>query len=295
MLNSFSSILVLLGASSLAYAALQNNARDFEELKPPVVFQDGFFALEKSKDDSWRWMGDSLPRGEGPVPLKGTVLLLNPKKDAVLTIAAAIPRLPAPPTIRFFFNGERLDEFTETKDRFERSYKVPAAKQGKEEYAELLLTTDQFFIPMELNKASKDPRRLGLRVTKLTWAASEGIAPPVEPARPEPAGPVEAKPSSSSNRGWLVPFLLLAMVLFLLVLVFAVYQARQARGVGQVEAEESELAGAATSPDALTFRCSHCTKTIKARAELEGKKVKCPHCQQPVLAARPHQSSSPQA
>jgi hypothetical protein len=94
-----------------------------------VVFQDGFFGIERSKEAAWRWLGDGLPRGEGPLPLKGTVLLLNTKKDSILTIAAIVPAMPAPPRIKFFVNGEPLDEFTLASDRFEKSYKIPGDKR----------------------------------------------------------------------------------------------------------------------------------------------------------------------
>jgi hypothetical protein len=235
-------LLVILGTCGLACA--QNDARDFEELKPPVVFQEGFFGIEKSKEGSWHWLGDLLPRAEGPVPLKGTVLLLNAKKDAVLTIAAIVPAMPKPPTITFFINGAKLDQFTLTKDRFEKSYKVPAAKQGMEEYAELLITTDQFRIPAETSTTSTDPRRLGVRVTKLNWAASEGIArvvpvaeaPKAEPASPAvPAAVDVEKPSGASNRGWLAALFLMAMVIFLMVLALAGYQLWRTRQAPEVE------------------------------------------------------------
>jgi DNA-directed RNA polymerase subunit RPC12/RpoP len=288
-----SCVFVSLGMSSLAWAA-QNNAKDFEDVKPPVMFQEGFYGIERSKQSSWRWMGDVLAKAGGPVPLKGTVLLLNTKKDTVLKIAAIVPKMPATPTIKFYFNGKRLDEFKLTKDRFEKSYKIPAARQGQDEYSELLLTTDQFRIPMEVEKNSMDSRRLGIRVTKLTWDGSEGIPPAVvEAPRPETAMPIVETTNGSSTGGWLAVFLPVATVVFLVVLAFAIYQTRRMRASRQPGEHRSKPAeGAAPF---VSFECSHCGKALKAKAELQGRKIKCPHCKQTVLAAQSHRTSPPLA
>ena len=42
----------------------------------------------------------------------------------------------------------------------------------------------------------------------------------------------------------------------------------------------------------LFFACSHCGKKLKSRADLVGKKIKCPHCGQVALAP-PHGPSVP--
>jgi DNA-directed RNA polymerase subunit RPC12/RpoP len=274
-----------------AVSSLQNDARNFEELKPPVVFSEGFCGLETSPAAMWRWMGDNLPRGKGPVPLKGLVHLLNTKKDTILTIAAIVPLRAKPTTIRFSFNGLPLDEFTMKKDRFEKTYKIPAARLGQEEYCELLLSIDSFQIPMELHKNSQDGRRLGLRLTKLPWGGNEGIGPGAELPNPPPA-PVPAEPPEPSEQAeapprntW--PILLgIALVIFALVLALAVYQRLRARKANPGDRSQDQPVEIAATEAYLSFPCSSCGKLLKMKTELKGKLVKCPHCGQTARLAR---------
>jgi RNA polymerase sigma factor (sigma-70 family) len=280
----------------------QDDAKQFEEVKSPVIYGEGFFGVEMSKDSQWRWLGDRLPKGEGPVPLKGLVHLLNPKKDTTLTIGAIVPfSMPARPKIKFIFNGELLDEITPDSDRFEKSYRIPAAKQGREEYSELLLVTDQFFIPREKSKTSQDDRRLGVRVTKLTWddkvGEAEGPAvpavpavPPVPPA-PQPAVPVlELGPPPQSQGMWLI-LLVPAVAVFAMVLVLAVYLSLRGRKADP--ADGAALVPQADAKTHVSMVCSGCGKTVKAKTELQGKKVKCPHCRQLILCADPRLTNPP--
>jgi RNA polymerase sigma factor (sigma-70 family) len=273
------------GVVLVVATGFQNDARNFEELKPPVMFSEGFFGLEQSNVASWRWMGDGLPRGQGPVPLNGLVHLLNAKKDMVLRIAAIVPLREKPTTIKFSFNGKPLDDFTLAKDRFEKTYKIPAVHLGQEEYCELLISIDSFQIPMERNKNSQDNRRLGLRVTKLNWGENEGIPPlaamPKETPASVPSGQAEAPP----RHAW--PILLgIAAVIFVLVLALAVYQALQLRKAAPgAPGQDQPLESAAAH---FSFPCSNCGKLLKTKTELRGKMVKCPHCGQPAQVARPN-------
>jgi hypothetical protein len=264
--RSISWSLVALAIGLLGCFDLQNDAKDFEEVKPPIVFGEGFYGFEKHKDSAWRWMGDDLPK-EGPVPLKGLVHLLNSKKDTDLTIAGVAVQGPVSPGVKLFFNGELLSEFTAPKDRFEKTFKVPAAKQGRGEYSELLITVDKFSIPSENNKNSQDTRRLAIRFTKLTWGAHGGIVRVVEPPKPAveppmpaveppvPAAPVaDVRPDASPPYRWLTLLLLIAVVLFAPVLAFSVYLALRARKSSSDALEES-------APTQI--KCPHCGHTIK--------------------------------
>jgi DNA-directed RNA polymerase subunit RPC12/RpoP len=265
-------------------ACLQNDAKDFEAWKSPVVFGEGFFGVEKSKESTWRWIGDRLSRAEGPVPLKGVVHLQNSKKDSVLTIAGIVPTMPARPTIKVFLSGELLDEFTAFKDQFEVTYNVPAAKQGQEEFSELLISVDKFIIPSERNKNSQDERRLAIRLTKLTWGEHRSITRPAEPPIPE-APAVEVPPDVPRSR-WFLAFLGSALVLFALLLSLAVYLGLRVRKTS-VAAGAGARANDEDGEAPISFSCSSCGQPVKAKAEWNGKKVKCPHCRQTVLVAGP--------
>src|SRR5258708_37484087 len=66
-----------------------------------VVYDKGFFDLERDQNISWRWMSE-----------EGVIRLKNLKRDAVLKIKGNVPqdRFPQPPTITVKLNGEQLDQ-----------------------------------------------------------------------------------------------------------------------------------------------------------------------------------------
>lgn len=129
---------------------------------PDIVYEKGFYPMEK--DDkagtSWRWMG-----GEGGIKVKNT------KKDMTLKIAGNVPmdRFPQPPTISVSLNGEELEKFNATAGLMEKTFSVPAAKLGSNDYAELKITTSKTFVPKDVIKGATDPRSLGFSLTSLTW------------------------------------------------------------------------------------------------------------------------------
>ncbi len=112
------------------------------------------------------------------------------------------------------------------------------------------------------------------------WADSIQKQVAVEP----PAAPQEPE-RSKSRLGLVVGLLLVLLLLFGLA---GVWVARR-RGP---EDDPSEEAPAADSTQALAFSCEACGKHLKVRAELAGKKVKCPRCGQAVLVAKSGKSSS---
>jgi hypothetical protein len=84
---------------------------------------------------------------------------------------------------------------------------------------------------------------------------------------------------------WLVLALVMALSLGVLLAV------RQRRRPGTMPAPAAG-AGSQPVPAAISFPCSECGKTLKARAELAGKKVKCPGCGRPVHVPAAEQGSS---
>jgi hypothetical protein len=248
------------------------------------MFGQGFYSQEQLKDATWRWMGDGLPK-DGPVPLEGVVFLRNTRKDMTLTIAGAFPRYrpDAPPLVKLSLNGELLDEFRPDRQKVTKVYPVPAAKQGPDEYTELRFSIDKFFIPEEVEKNSTDSRRLAFRLTGLTWVEPDAPEPPglpKPPGLPEPPAPTESVPEDHATPGpmslWkiLVPF---ALVVVGLVAGFALWQRRREQTIPRSGAGVQTTA---EKPAPLSLVCRGCRRKLRVRANLAGKKVKCPQCGQ---------------
>jgi len=104
------------------------------------------------------------------------------------------------------------------------------------------------------------------------------------------ATPVTDQPSDSEevratrSKGWLVAggILGLGLLLSLAVVSLVVRHRRSPRRAPAGEARPRRQAKAETTAPPLSFRCSGCGKTLKARAELAGKNVRCPHCDKKV-------------
>jgi DNA-directed RNA polymerase subunit RPC12/RpoP len=270
-----------------------------EDKEPLVVFGDGFFSQERNDAWIWRWMGDRLPKGEGPLPLEGVVNLRNTKKEMFLKIVCDVPvyAMREAPTMKIIFNGEILEQFVQAKRDLEKNYKVPASKQSKGEYSELRITTSNFFIPSEFEKKSTDVRRMGLRLFQLTWSENEGDAEAVvlpKPAGPAPQGPA-ADPQKTRPKGWLVVTLLGAGMTITLVLALAAWffvrQRRAAKTPARANVVDEEVV-AEEVPAFISFACSVCGKSLKAKVEMTGKKVKCSQCGKAVLVPRPDSDQS---
>lgn len=125
-----------------------------------IIYGQGVFNEERSPDASWRWM-----EPEGYIKLKNT------GRDMTLKLSgnAPVASFPEAPTVRFYFNGELLEEVKATPELMHKEYVIPAARQGSGEWSELKITSDKFFIPKEVDKNSQDPRRLAFSLTGLTW------------------------------------------------------------------------------------------------------------------------------
>jgi hypothetical protein len=84
-------------------------------------------------------------------------------------------------------------------------------------------------------------------------------------------------------RGWLVTVELLGLSLTLALLGLGAWLAlRRSRRAGRPPAPAPQEARptrpAATAAALVAFRCSGCGKDLKVRAELAGKKGRCPQC-----------------
>lgn len=92
-----------------------------------------------------------------------------------------------------------------------------------------------------------------------------------------------------SWKGWTAAVLLLGLLLSLALTVWLYLRQRPRR-----PAADSPAQSEASAP-LVSFACSHCSQTIKTRAELAGKKVKCPGCGKAVRvsAIRAGESARP--
>jgi WD40 repeat protein len=84
---------------------------------------------------------------------------------------------------------------------------------------------------------------------------------------------------SARERGWLLPagIVLLVMVLSTIGGLYVLRRARRS-SKAQAETSKGEKGGHALFPPVLAVQCPGCGKTLRAKAELAGKKVKCPNC-----------------
>jgi RNA polymerase sigma factor (sigma-70 family) len=97
---------------------------------------------------------------------------------------------------------------------------------------------------------------------------------------PTPDAPEEAAPRAGSKR-WLAGAVILGLLLTLALAVWL--SVRHSRRAGKTPAPAGDKpAEPAAAPASGSFRCSGCGKLLKVKAELAGKKVKCPQCGQAV-------------
>lgn len=125
-----------------------------------AVFKDGWQPAEAAADNAtieWEW-----------TKKEATLAFKNPKKDAVfyLEVDSPSPVLHGDQQVQVMLGGQVVDEFTMSPtDRLFRKIKLPAARMGTADMAELHISVDKTFIPAQVSGAnSKDPRELGVRV-----------------------------------------------------------------------------------------------------------------------------------
>ena len=153
---------VSLGLSSCATEESTVKPAAAASPSPPgdIIYSKGFYGLERDANISWRWMDT-----------EGIIKLKNTRRDMRLNLSGRFPmdQFGQPPVITFTFNGTQLDQLTATTAALDKEYAIRADQQGSDEWSELRITTDRFFVPKEVDKRATDPRRLAFSLTKLTW------------------------------------------------------------------------------------------------------------------------------
>jgi hypothetical protein len=125
-----------------------------------TVFKDGWHPAEVAEHNAsveWQW-----------TKKQATLAFKNPKKDAAFYLQVDNPGgvFNEKQKVTVTTGGAVLDEFELTPQMpVLRRISIKADQMGAAEMAELQITVDKTFVPMQISGgASKDPRELGIRV-----------------------------------------------------------------------------------------------------------------------------------
>jgi serine/threonine protein kinase len=152
--------------------------------------------------------------------------------------------------------------------------------------------TDKDLKDVSITASTGDPEAaLDVRVTDLHIRADSLPSLP-GPGGAEPAkgpGLPEATPPKAGSRGWLTAVVIAGLILALSVVLggWLAVRRRRLADPRPATARDNSPSGGSTRPP-VCFPCPGCGKDLKARAELAGKKVKCPGCARSVLVPSAH-------
>jgi len=154
--------LILLAVGLLLWKNSRVTTKDGKSAPPVEVvkFENGFYNWEFGNGESWRWMQDD-----------GKARLWNSGKDMMLRFNGRAPaeKAPQPPKVRLYLNGALLAEFDGINNRTTKTFQIPASKLGKEEWADLQITSTYVVVPAQVNPKSQDQRRLGYQFYTFEW------------------------------------------------------------------------------------------------------------------------------
>jgi uncharacterized membrane-anchored protein YhcB (DUF1043 family) len=125
---------------------------------PEIVYEKGWYDLEidpQSTLKQWRWLGQ-----------EARCVIDNPHRDALLVIRGGVNKDALPnQKITFKINDLVLDEFIPSEPVFEKSYNIKKEMLGDKDEFDLIVSTDQTFVPAKIYPQSKDQRELGFQVS----------------------------------------------------------------------------------------------------------------------------------
>jgi hypothetical protein len=125
---------------------------------PEIVYEKGWYDLEIDPQSSlkqWRWLGR-----------EARCVIDNPRRDALLVIRGGVNKDALPnQKVIFKINDLVLDEFVPSEAVFEKSYNIKKEMLGDKDEFNLIVTTDQVFVPAKIYPQSKDERELGFQVS----------------------------------------------------------------------------------------------------------------------------------
>jgi hypothetical protein len=79
-----------------------------------------------------------------------------------------VAELKSAPTYKITLNGETLEEFKA--EAVDKEYVIPAAKLTGGS-SQLVISSNMFFVPKQLDPKSGDERKLSFALRQLTWEA----------------------------------------------------------------------------------------------------------------------------
>jgi len=133
-----------------------------------LVYKEGWHELESSVENpsvEWQWT-----KQEAVCSFK------NPKGNALLYLEADtnVSSLQKPLEVTLMLGANELARFTlEDKDPVLKKIPIPVEKLGKEDWVDLRIVNNQFFVPSVAGQGA-DTRQLGLRVYHLYVDAQPG-------------------------------------------------------------------------------------------------------------------------
>ena len=141
----FSKVLNVQPASINAPDIIYSDGWNEEEMN--LAIQDPFYRL-------WRW-----------TTKKAECIIENPKKKSILIIKGGVHKsLYQDQIIKFYINGNQLEEFIPQGVTFEKKYVLTPEQMGNEPEFKFVIETDKSFVPSALNPANRDNRELGVQI-----------------------------------------------------------------------------------------------------------------------------------
>jgi hypothetical protein len=132
-----------------------------DKVPPAIHYVRGFYDPEgDGQGRPQRWMSD-----------EGVARLENTDRPMRLQIEGEVPLnvLPQPATITLVFNGAVLKQVKAQEQALQREFIITPAQQGAGKWSELQISTDQVFVPHQINSRNEDGRKLGFLLTRLSW------------------------------------------------------------------------------------------------------------------------------
>ena len=142
--------------------------------------------------------------------------------------------------------------------------------------------------------STRDPNAsLDFRVTDIRIRA-DGFVSPLATLIPPPAVTAVESP----RHGWLLVLLIampgLAALFALGVVAFLMVRRRAAPSADASQTDQDAPPAESAEPvpaTTISFKCSSCGKSLKAKADKAGNKLKCPKCGVPIVVPHPKELS----
>ncbi|HTU23033.1 MAG TPA: DUF1583 domain-containing protein [Gemmataceae bacterium] len=128
-----------------------------------------------------------------------------------------------------------------------------------------------------------DAHLIDLKIRAASFDPDPGAADFIPDPNPDSA-PASESGHKSGSKKWLAALAIMGLLAVSILVVCLVVRRRRRPGnsLSPAPVLEGEVEAKTAEPP-ISLRCSGCEKTLKVKAELAGKKIKCPQCGQVVL------------